>query len=210
VRPFTPTLRAAAGKLRGLLAGSALLAGGALAAVAAEGGALVPPSVDPERLTQVRAAFLLNFVRYTEWPASSFESEDSPYFVVVVDDDGVATALRELAERAGKTDGRALRVLSLRTPERAEERTALVELARRSHVAYLGEKPDHELLAALSPATVLTVAADDAFVRTGGMIALVVDGGRVTFDVDPEAIRARGLMLSSRVLRLARNVAERR
>jgi hypothetical protein len=157
-------------------------------------------------LTQVRAAFVLNFVRYTEWPATSFESEDSPYYVVVVDDDGVASALRELADRAGRTGGRALRVISMRTPESAE---ALVGLVRRSHVAYLGEKPDQELLEALSAATVLTVAADAEFLRRGGMIALVVEGSRVTFDVDADAIRAHGLLLSSRVLRLARNVGHR-
>lgn len=197
-------IRTAAGRRRALFAGLALLA--AAGARAAEPEAA---GVDPERLTQVRAAFVLNFVRYTEWPASSFESADSPYFVVVVGDDGVASALRELADRAGRTDGRALRVVSLPPPERAEQRSQLVELARRSHVAYLGEKPDRELLAALSAATVLTVAADAEFVRTGGMIALVVDGGRVTFDVDPDTIRARGLLLSSRVLRLARNVRDK-
>ncbi|MGH7337495.1 MAG: YfiR family protein, partial [Myxococcota bacterium] len=172
-------------------------------------GELGAQAVDPERLTQVRAAFVLNFVRYTEWPASAFAAADSPYFVVVFDDDGVAQALEELAERAGSTGGRALRVIKLRSPKRDEERAALAETLRRSHVVYLGEKPDRELVAALAATSVLTIAADAGFVHEGGMIALVVEDNRVTFDVDADAIRGRGLVLSSRVLRLARSVSHR-
>lgn len=169
-----------------------------------------PGAIDRERLAQVRAAFLLNFVRYTEWPATSFDSAESPYFVVVLDDDDVAAALETLAERAGTTSGRALRVVRMRSPRTDSERLELEQILRGCHLAYLGEHPDPELVESLSPASVLTVAADDEFVRVGGMIALVVEGTRVTFDVNTDAIREHGLLLSSRVLRLARNVDRER
>ena len=90
-----PSLRTSASGLRALAFGLALLA----TAFAVGRSPLGAQSVDAERLTQVRAAFLLNFVRYTEWPAASFPSGDSPYFVVVLDDDGVAEALEQLARR---------------------------------------------------------------------------------------------------------------
>ncbi len=44
---------------------------------------------------------------------------------------------------------------------------------------------------------------DTGFVSERGMLALVIRGGRMTFDADPEQIDRAGLTVSSKVLRLA-------
>jgi hypothetical protein len=53
---------------------------------------------------------------------------------------------------------------------------------------------------------VLTIGESPDFLRRGGMIAFVVDGGRVRFDVNASAASIRGLALSSRLLQVARTV----
>ena len=53
---------------------------------------------------------------------------------------------------------------------------------------------------------VLTVGESPDFLRRGGIIAFVVDGGRVRFDVNLMMAEARGLSLSSRLLQVARAI----
>jgi hypothetical protein len=59
---------------------------------------------------------------------------------------------------------------------------------------------------AVAQRPVLTVGESQDFLRRGGMIAFVVDGGRVRFDVNLQAASARGLTLSSRLLQVARTI----
>src|SRR5205814_4728504 len=56
---------------------------------------------------------------------------------------------------------------------------------------------------------VLTVGEAPDFLRRGGIIAFIVDGGRVRFDINLAAASARGLTLSSRLLQVARTVTGR-
>jgi hypothetical protein len=59
------------------------------------------------------------------------------------------------------------------------------------------------LTAALAGRPVLTVGADDAFAREGGMIALRTIEGRVRFEVNLAAATRAGLKVSARMLDLA-------
>ena len=53
---------------------------------------------------------------------------------------------------------------------------------------------------------VLTVGDVPDFAAAGGMIGLRRQGRRMVFDANPEAIRAGGITVSARVLKLARIV----
>jgi hypothetical protein len=53
---------------------------------------------------------------------------------------------------------------------------------------------------------VLTIGESSDFLRRGGMIAFVIDGGRVRFDVNLPVAARRGLTLSSRLLQVARTI----
>jgi hypothetical protein len=51
-----------------------------------------PPSED-----EVSAAFLLNFLRYTDWPPRSFATADAPFVIAVVGNEAVATHVRAVS-----------------------------------------------------------------------------------------------------------------
>jgi hypothetical protein len=61
------------------------------------------------------------------------------------------------------------------------------------------------LLARAHPSGVLLVGESPRFLADGGHIQLVVDAGKVHFDLNLQGAQATGLTISSRLARLARN-----
>jgi hypothetical protein len=180
----------------------ALLAPRAGAVEVAENGAA--PTVE-----QVKAAYLVNFLRYTEWPANRFASADSPYVACLVGADGVAEELTDIAARLGAIDGRPLEVRRYRTDKPGTAaHVRLVEALEEAHVVFVGEDVEDAgpLLRDLERREILTVGDEPEFAAAGGMIGLRREGNRVVFDANPEAIRGTGLLVSARVLKLARIV----
>jgi hypothetical protein len=57
-----------------------------------------------------------------------------------------------------------------------------------------------------SGGTVLTIGETDRFAQAGGMIRLIIDEGRVRFDVNIVSAERAGLKVSSQLLKLARKV----
>ncbi len=145
---------------------------------------------------QVKAAFLLNFAKFVEWPAGAFPTADSPIAICVLGKDPFGRALDEVVQ--GETvNARRLVV----------QRINQAPAPRMCNVLFVGggEKDVPKLLDSLGR-QVLTVGEGDKFLRDGGMIALVIDNRRVRFDVNQMAAVNAGLTLSSRLLSVARSV----
>jgi YfiR/HmsC-like len=88
-------------------------------------------------------------------------------------------------------------------------RIATAEEARDCRVLFIGAESGVDLaatLATLKGRPVLTVAEDKDAMRQGAVIGLVSDGERITFDINTAAARNGGLTLSSKLLRLARQL----
>jgi hypothetical protein len=61
-------------------------------------------------------------------------------------------------------------------------------------------------LPALKALPVLTVGEGGRFLQQGGMIAFFVEGDRVRFDISRRGVEASGLVVSSKLLRVARQI----
>ncbi|HUP93249.1 MAG TPA: YfiR family protein [Solimonas sp.] len=170
--------------------------------------ALAQP-VDEAKAAQVKAAYLLNFLRYTQWPDSAFADPQSPYRVAVLGDGQVAVALEALARRAGPIEGRPIRVGG--GPLRLEA-GGVPEAVRGAHLVYLGGAQGGaqlpELRRRLGKADVLLVGDATGFAAAGGMLGLALEQGRIVFDANLDAIRRSEVLVSSKVLKLARIVEE--
>jgi hypothetical protein len=159
--------------------------------------ALSAQSITPPAL---RAAFLLNFAKFVEWPVD--QGEHAPLYLCVLDDAAVEDALAQLMD-GGPVSGRSI-TLARHVRPRA---------LRGCHVLYVGDTdPDRTatILDELKHAPVLTVGDSEAFATGGGMIGLFVEDGRMRFAINPDAALRAGLKLSSRLLNLARIVKEGR
>ncbi len=175
-----------------------------LTAFALFGALLVVSSRVPRLLAQraleyeVKAAYLYNIVNFVTWPPDAFSGPADPLHVCVYGMDPFGRAL-DTAMQNGTSNGRPVQVV--RTTD--ANALAMCEL-----VFVPGNAADRIEQAARVTAQrpVLTVGEAPDFLRHGGMIAFVVDGGRVRFDINLQSAAARGLTLSSRLLQVARAV----
>lgn len=143
---------------------------------------------------QVKAAFLLNFTKFIDWPAAAFEAPDSPITICVLGGDPFGGELERFV--AGEVvNGRKL---AARRIDRAPQpKTCAVLFVAQS------EKDPSRFLPVLGPG-VLTVGEGDRFVHEGGMIAFVIENRRVRFEINQAAAENAGLKLSSKLLNVAR------
>ena len=182
-----------------------MLCAGALLSVSS-GTAFPAVATTPDEM-RVHAAYVLNFIRYSRWPAARGESLN----IVVVGSSGDASVLRETASRAGAVQGRVVHVrhlpLASVAPPPAEAASAVTDSLRRAHVVYVGASHyswARTVASATAGRPVLTVGARPGFLREGGMIELYLQQGMVRFDVNAPAIKASPLDVSARLLVLAR------
>jgi len=145
----------------------------------------------------VKAGFILNFAKYTEWPAGALDGGNLRVCGL-----GNQLLSGKLAQMQGRqVQGHEIQVRS----------TMRVDEWRDCHVLFIpaGEKQRLELvLRALAQTPVLTVSDGEDFTRSGGMIGLKLRAGRVRFDINLAAVRKAGLNLSSQLLKLADEVTQ--
>jgi hypothetical protein len=145
---------------------------------------------------EVKAAFLLNFAKFVDWPPKAFASPDSPIAICVFGTDPFGSNIDEIVSGEA-TDGR--RLIVRRIIEAPAPRACQIFFTQQSGSGLNG------ILASLGPG-VLTVGEGDGFLRDGGMIAFVIENRRVRFDISQRAADAASLKLSSRLLTVARAV----
>lgn len=141
----------------------------------------------------VKAAFLYNFAKFTEWPALP---SGAPIIACIVGDDGIAGALVETV-RGQNISGHALEVW------RPQQDTSW----RVCHLLFIADAETRRAaggLVEIKTLPVLTVSDGRGFSRAGGIIELYVEGGRMRFAINLDAADRSGLHLSSRLLGLAK------
>jgi len=154
------------------------------------------PAADESLEYQVKAAFLLNFTKFVEWPAAAFEAADSPIAICILGEDPFGTALDQIV--AGEVvSGRKLTI----------QRLKRAPAPKSCQVLFIGraDKDVPKIPPGLGPG-VLTVGDGESFIRDGGMIAFVLENRRVRFSINQSAAENAGLRLSSKLLSVARSV----
>jgi hypothetical protein len=159
----------------------------------------VPASSQSSSAAGLKGAYLVNFTQFVEWPADAIPG-GAPLALCVVNDSAVADALEQTIK--GRTvNGHALILRRLKAGEPLPT----------CHVLYLAGsdlKRPADVIETLNGKLVLTVSDASRFSRTGGMVELFLEDGRMRFAVNVDALRRAQVILSSRVLGLARIVKD--
>jgi hypothetical protein len=171
--------------IAGLLAALTMVAG----TVRAAAGADVASDV------AVKAAFLYNFAKFTQWPALPAAT---PLVLCVLGDEAVGAALTDTI-RGQQIDGHGLEVRRLATD--VSPQSCHVLFAAGSEVRRASPMLDSVRLL-----PILTVSDGSGFAQTSGMIELFVEGGHMRFAVNVDSVQRSRLHLSSRLLGLAKIV----
>lgn len=148
---------------------------------------------------QAKASALFNFARYVEWPERAFASREAPFVFCLVGRDTLSGGVTTLDART--LHNRATQV----------RRVFGVEELRGCNVLFVGEAEERRqapMLRALANEPVLSVGDAAGFAEAGGAITIVLEDGRIRFDINRATLDQAQLRASSNLLRLARNVRQ--
>jgi hypothetical protein len=143
---------------------------------------------------RVKAAFLLNFTRFVEWPPERAET-GAPFVIGVLGRNPFGAELERVVE-ARVVAGRPIEVRHLARAIEAEG----VDLL------FVGEGEERRLggaVEALRRAGLLTVGETDHFLAAGGAIGFHLVDGRVRFAINLDAAERNGLRVSAQLQKLA-------
>jgi hypothetical protein len=161
-------------------------------------GAPQRPEATPSVEYQVKAGFLFNFAKFVQWPAGVFSAPDSPIVVGILGDDPFGPFLDQVAQ-AEPVGQRKVVIKRITRPEDASQ----------CHILFVPRSvsgPSAVILAGLRAKSVLTVGETDRFLEQGGIINLVIDKGKVRFEINLDAAKEARLTVSSKLLKLAQKV----
>ena len=144
---------------------------------------------------KVKAAFLLNFTKFVEWPPEAFAGADSPLIIGVFGENPFGNQLEQTIK--DKTvDNRPLKARQIQS----------VDDCTNCNLLFLGVAENDRIKTVLEKVrgvSVLTVGESDGFTEAGGMINFVREGQRFRFQVNNKAAQRAKLKISSKMLGLA-------
>jgi len=174
---------------------SAITVALAVLVTAASGGR---PSAQTAAAAELKAAYLLNFTKFSEWPDLPGES---PLVLCVLEDPSVSQELSGLA-RGQRVGNRELQVVKLSSGE-------AVKPCQLLYVAAGGVGAAGPALGEAGQLPILTVSDREGFADATGTIELYLERDRMRFAINVDAVQRSKVRLSSRLLSVARIVHDK-
>jgi hypothetical protein len=156
------------------------------------------PAAEQEqaREYEIKAAFIYNFVQFTEWPKTAFEEDTSPLVIGVLGNDAIAAVLTRVIG-SKKIGPHPIHVLSLHNVEEIDRLHALYVMSEDDQLA-------RDAVLKLADRFALTISGNNSFMPMGGMIRLYAEDRRMRFEVSLNAAQRAKLKISSKLLKLAK------
>lgn len=154
-------------------------------------GAQAPPPTE----YQIKAAFIYNFAKFTDWPPDAFRDGKAPFVLGILGENPFGPELER--SLSGKTI--ADHPMTIQTLRAATEAT-------NCHLLFINRTEKENLPAILKTiqgSSVMTVSEMDQFIEAGGMINFIEVANKVRFQINDEAAKNARLKISSRLLGLA-------
>jgi hypothetical protein len=193
VKARPPTARR--GKLQPYSAISRLLAALLCLLAVVSAYAQGPPRAADE--WQIKSAFLYNFTKFVEWPASSFAEPAQPIVIGILGEPQLAKQLQAVV--ASKiVNGRAIAVRTVRTAAEARQ-TQLLFVSAAEESRFTTIRPE------ILDSPVLTVGESASFSVTGA-IGFVQDGAKLRFEINIDIAERAHLKISAQLQKLATTV----
>jgi hypothetical protein len=154
----------------------------------------VPPAA---KEYQIKAVFLFNFVNFISWPDSAFENKSEPFSICVIGKDPFGIYLDFTTDGQTAKDGRGLKIKRLKDN---------LQEIRTCHILFVGDSEQNNLNAIFERTrelAILTVSDIDNFVKKGGMVKFFSRNNKIRLGINPEAIKAEGLIANANLLNLS-------
>jgi hypothetical protein len=144
---------------------------------------------------EVKAAYIYNFAKFIDWPANVLPNNNSAIVIGVIGSSEFTSTLTS-AVKGKSILNHPIMVRSVKWPLDSHP----------CHILFISsyEQPRaKEITSALQSTPVLSITETEKTSRAKGIINLLVDNGKVRFEIDASQAEKNGLKISSKLLRLA-------
>jgi hypothetical protein len=151
---------------------------------------------------EIKAAFLLNFTRFIEWPDQSFALDKSPFIIGILGDDPFGDVLNEIIS-GEKVNGHPLII----------QHYYSVKDIKTCHILFINTQNQESLsgvINSLKDQNTLTVSDIPDFASKGGMVGFFIENNKVRLRINLDQARASNLSIDSKLLRLAQIVSSKK
>lgn len=147
---------------------------------------------------EMKAAYLYNFAMFTEWPDDAVKSAPaSTVRLCLLGDDNFGSSLTNLA----RTRNKGVRIQLSYLPD--------IKDVSGCHILFVDSselKNAANITQVLANSPVLTISDSEELFRAGLMVGLFLENKRLAFDVNYSKTNDAKIMISSKLLRVARQV----
>ena len=168
------------------------------------------------RESQIKAAFLYNFIMFTEWPADKL-SEPNTITIGLLGEHPFGDAFDPIKSKTIKKKRLTVKDFGKFRRSFPEDDAGKLEFAnyieqlRKCHVLFICDS-EHEnykaIIDMVKGYSVLTVGETEDFLGFGGIITFIPGTEKPVFEVNIDSCENENLKISSKVLRLARKVID--
>lgn len=147
----------------------------------------------------LKAAYLYQFTKFTQWPGRLFTNQNSPIRICILGKNPFGKSLDSFSSRASQGRDLSIKYLS-----------SLQNIAS-CHVIFICRSEDRKLpqiLQHIKNSPVLSVSDIDNFAQRGGIIGFVPRQRKVGLEINVDASRISGTKISSKLLEVATLIRE--
>jgi hypothetical protein len=143
---------------------------------------------------QVKAAFLVNFPKYVDWPSAVLAETNTPITVAIFGDDNVAGEFDNMIQGGRTVSGRPVRLKRITKEDQigADCQIVFIASSERQRVPAILEK--------VKGTGILTVGENEDFLQQGGIVNLVHRDRKIRLQINLDAAREAHLKISTRLL----------
>ncbi|VAW98303.1 hypothetical protein MNBD_GAMMA22-2452 [hydrothermal vent metagenome] len=146
---------------------------------------------------RVKAAYLYQFTKFTQWPILSEEQKNNPIRICILGDNPFGSVLDKLSKKTSQN--RYLLLEYLTFPKNSLD----IVNCQLIFISSSEEPRLTKILKLTENSPVLTVSDMKNFALRGGIIGLVLDNQKIRLEINFEASAAAGLKISSKLLEIA-------
>ena len=149
----------------------------------------------PAEEYRVKGAFLLNFTKFVEWPATAWKAPGDPISICVLGGSPFTPALDQAAKE-----------LVVANRQVAVSPVVDLQMAHKCQIVFVPvseRKRARALIDAVKGESVLTVGESEGFIASGGIVEFRVEDSKVRMEINAESAKRAGLHVSAKLLSLS-------
>ena len=150
----------------------------------------------------LKAVFLLNFAQFTEWPTNNFAGPDDPFVIGVLGRDPFGAVLDETMRTENKAGHKFV-----------VQRLLRLEDATNCHMLFISQSEARRvdaIVAAVKGHPILTVSEIENSAYQGVTVRFITENNKIRLRINTNSLAATGLSMSSKLLRVAELVPDRK